>query len=309
MDTHCSLQVSRVPHQICTSIEHRSHQLLIEVPEPWERVFGLSPHFPSDLLNALQIFAKLLPSTSTSVFASDTEYSDSKGLRLIYLRHNRTTLSYDRFESVFAPEELAGVVESIAREKEMPGHDGGITSRDFFVCAHAKRDHCCGAFGKDLYEALRTDHEIQKHGIRIFKASHIGGHRYAPTMLEVPTLNCWGQLTFESARDIVLRQGDMQSLMEHYRGSASLLSPYFQVAEKVLIQKYGWDWFSFAKKSFNGEIQADQSRVHVNFTRENSVEHYSFDIAALEPVMLRANCDEEEQSEFPQYRVLNIHGG
>lgn len=303
MDAPCSLQAHKVPHQICASIEHRSHQLFIELPEPWERVFGLSEHFPPKLLNALQHFAKTLPNTSVSVFAPDAEYSSPDGLRIIYLRYDKAKLSYDTFEGVVLPEKLS---ELVMGTPDCPLSKSPFP-RDFFICAHAKRDHCCGVFGLELYEALRKDPQIKNANVRIFKCSHIGGHRYAPSMIEVPTLNCWGQLTFEAARQIVLREGDIESVVEHYRGSASMTSPYFQIAEKVLLRKYGWDWFSFANKSFSGEVRADQNRVYANFTsKESPKEHYSFDIASLDPIMLRANCDEEKINAFPQYRVLNV---
>lgn len=300
---YCSQEVLKQEHSLIGSIEHRAHQLFIEVPEPWNKVFSLSEHFPPKLLNVLQFFSKNFASTSTSVFAPDSEYSDSKGLRLIYLQHHPD--SYSQSEFVIPRDEIAEALHDLLIGKTPKKYAVKSHHRDIFVCVHTQRDKCCGVFGRELYEKLRADQDIQKSNVRIFASSHIGGHRYAPTILESPTLNCWGQLNFEIARQIILRQGDVEAVLPHYRGSAHLSSGFFQAAERELIRHYGWDSFAFHDKHFIADVKEDTAQVRVNFVNKDSIpEQFRVKVSKSAPVHLRANCDEDKVSGFPQYQVV-----
>lgn len=53
------------------------------------------------------------------------------------------------------------------------------------VCAHARRDLCCAVLGRavlaDLHEAA------PRSGVDLWECSHLGGHRFAPTALVLPS--------------------------------------------------------------------------------------------------------------------------
>jgi hypothetical protein len=298
MFVHCSLEASQIKHNLVGSIEHRVHQVFFEVPEPWKKVYSLSEHFPPKLLNVLQIFAKTFPNTSVSVFAPDSEYSSSRGSRLIYQRSDQ------KYEYVIPSEDIAETFHQIIfaedprQIKNSRFFETSSSQRDVFICTHANRDQCCGKFGTELYEKLRKVVSFEKDKIRIFRSSHIGGHRYSPTMLELPSLNCWGHLDEASALKIILRSGDTKSVLEHFRGSAFLSSAYFQVAEKEMLRLLGWDWFQCKDKFFAEE----NGSVFVSFT-DSIKKTYKMEVTKAEPVLLRANCDEDKISSFPQYLV------
>lgn len=59
------------------------------------------------------------------------------------------------------------------------------------VCSHARRDQCCAVEGRPLLEALADD--IQPESL--WECSHLGGHRFAPTALILPTGQVLGRLT------------------------------------------------------------------------------------------------------------------
>jgi hypothetical protein len=57
-----------------------------------------------------------------------------------------------------------------------------VPSRDILVCTHGSRDRCCSRFGAPIYrQARRLVGELELENTRIWQASHIGGHRMAPT--------------------------------------------------------------------------------------------------------------------------------
>jgi hypothetical protein len=81
------------------------------------------------------------------------------------------------------------------------------------VCTNGKRDRCCAIRGRPVAAAIEA-----ASGWDTWECSHIGGHRFAATLLLLPYGDMFGQLDPESAQQ-VLRQFDAGQLMlSHYRG-------------------------------------------------------------------------------------------
>jgi hypothetical protein len=59
----------------------------------------------------------------------------------------------------------------------------------YLVCTHGTRDRCCAKWGMAVFDALR-EHE----GERVWQCSHLGGHRFAPTFLTLPSGLLWGRV-------------------------------------------------------------------------------------------------------------------
>ncbi len=98
-----------------------------------------------------------------------------------------------RFE-VGSPEEVLTWVrdwDSAGR----PEPSGPEPDPILLVCSHAHRDRCCAIEGRPLLAALEDDIEP---GL-LWECSHLGGHRYAPTALLLPTGQVLGRLTRSEA--------------------------------------------------------------------------------------------------------------
>ena len=57
----------------------------------------------------------------------------------------------------------------------------------YLVCTNGQRDVCCARFGLPLYEQLRMT-----YGTRIWQTTHLGGHRFAPNLLCLPSGHVYG---------------------------------------------------------------------------------------------------------------------
>ena len=97
-----------------------------------------------------------------------------------------------------------------------------VTAPMFLICTHEQRDPCCGLDGRALVDAIA--------GPGVFAASHLGGHRYAPTALVLPTGYAYGRLEPTSAAAI--RAGAAAGVIttDRCRGRCTW-SPRGQVAE------------------------------------------------------------------------------
>ena len=93
------------------------------------------------------------------------------------------------------------------------------------VCTHGRRDRCCALDGRALATALVAAGEPH-----VWESSHLGGHRFAPTALVLPTGYLYGRLDLPSA--IAARKAACPGEVELARcRGRSTWSPAGQVAE------------------------------------------------------------------------------
>jgi hypothetical protein len=99
----------------------------------------------------------------------------------------------------------------------------------WLVCTHGARDRCCAKWGVALWDALR-----QHEGERVWQCSHLGGHRFAPTALALPSGLVWGRLSLDEVEPLVaeLSRGRIGALTKVRGRSAH--SSLVQAAECML---------------------------------------------------------------------------
>lgn len=115
------------------------------------------------------------------------------------------------------------------------------------VCTNSSRDLCCGLDGRALVAALSSYR-------RVWECSHLGGHRFAPTALHVPTGLVYGRLTEPVAQRLMTHGPDSESAAS-LRGRSALEAPV-QVAE-IDFQSQG--------------VQPDLAGAHVELDGDTAV--------------------------------------
>ena len=114
--------------------------------------------------------------------------------------------------------------------------------RLLLVCVHGRVDAACAKFGVPLQRHLER---MQVSGVTVCRCAHFGGHRFAPTAVELPSLRLWGRLTTQTATALATRSGDLPALLRSaYRGSSSVDS-YTQLLERAAWDAIGWDWLLY----------------------------------------------------------------
>lgn len=98
----------------------------------------------------------------------------------------------------------------------------------YFVCCNGQRDVCCARLGLPLYRALR-----QRVSHRAWQISHVGGHRYAPNVLTLPTGALYGRVKPSHLASWLAAVEGGELDFEHLRGR-SWLSKAEQVGECYL---------------------------------------------------------------------------
>lgn len=115
---------------------------------------------------------------------------------------------------------------------------------DLLLCTHGTRDICCGSSGTALYAAAVSALDAQPVvGFRLWRSSHAGGHRFAPTGMSFPEGVSWSHLDLRSLFGIARREPTVEVLAGHVRGAVSVIGSQAQVADREGFRAHGWDWF------------------------------------------------------------------
>jgi hypothetical protein len=101
-----------------------------------------------------------------------------------------------------------------------PAADATGPQRLALVCTNGKRDQCCALRGRPVVGAIAaaTDWDT-------WECSHLGGHRFAATMMLLPTGDMFGWLDQESAVEVTRRFDAGQLVRSHYRGRCGQPEP------------------------------------------------------------------------------------
>lgn len=244
------------------------HRLLIEVAPPWEGDVGASKHYPEGLWDALMVAWRRGSQVGMTALLPDPEYSVEGSTRLIYLsRPDGPFAAYERAEYLLPGEDLVPAVGALFGEPEEASRfekhrqDTGDV-RDLVVCTHGRHDACCGKFGYPVYEALRREHAEQE-GLRVWRASHLGGHRFAPTLVDYPEGRYWGRLEPWAVEKLVSKDVEFSEMERFYRGWSGLESRFEQIAEREILTREGWSWTGYLKQGRVLAVNADESRAEV----------------------------------------------
>lgn len=124
-------------------------------------------------------------------------------------------------------EELAGA----DLDNGDPVHDPIV-----LVCSHGRRDACCARLGPPLFDALAACVAPE----RLWQASHLGGHRFAPNVLVLPHGIQLGRVPVERAQQVMERLADDRIPVDLYRGR-TIYAPPVQAAELMVRSVTGCD--------------------------------------------------------------------
>jgi hypothetical protein len=209
--------------------------LLVEWPLPWPRDLAEIPSLApvaEAARNAGMRLQGLVPD-SAGAASRVVVYSwpESGGAR------------FDRAELIAEPAEVAAAALAILDEAPGPAE-----SVDVLVCTHGRRDRCCGSLGTALAQELSGDPCPLGDGVRVWRTSHTGGHRFAPTAVVLPQGSAWAFCDTSALARIVGQLGSLDDLLGRYRGCAGLASPAIQALERAVLAELGWPLFEMARR-------------------------------------------------------------
>jgi hypothetical protein len=123
---------------------------------------------------------------------------------------------------------------------ELPGADVDrgepAAGQVVLVCAHGRRDACCARLGVPFYDALAPYLAPD----RLWQASHLGGHRFAPNVVWLPAGVQLGRVPPTRAPAVAGLLGEGRIPLDLYRGR-TIYAPPVQAAEILVRTVSGHD--------------------------------------------------------------------
>jgi hypothetical protein len=101
------------------------------------------------------------------------------------------------------------------------------------VCTHGRHDTCCAIRGRPVAAAL-----VERHGDRVWECSHVGGDRFAPSVVVLPDGTYYGGMDDTDAGDVLDRHLAGTVTPSRLRGS-SLLPTVAQAAGIAVHERFG----------------------------------------------------------------------
>ena len=234
---------------------HYDAFLLVEWPLPWARDI-----FDDLALAEVQAAVDRAAASGTRwrvmALASDEELPPDRARIIRYGRPADGFTVYERAETSVPSGTLPRVCVDVIGGADVV--DSGASrdgeTQDVLVCTHGRRDRRCGSMGLRLYEQLRGRYQ----GAQVWRISHTGGHRFAPTGITFPEGVFWAHLDVPTMDGIVSRSADVRNLGGHYRGNPAF-ETMCQPAEREGFIQHGWDWLEHVKA---GEIVGGHGEFH-----------------------------------------------
>lgn len=243
LDTATTLRCSEWTHQqrvdpIGTAGTYAGY-LLVEWPLPWPHDLGEVPAL-APLVSAL---------AGTGIRLQGLVATWPHGSERHAILYHRAADPSDGFTQFERREAIAPVGDLVAAALELLEGRGTLPDpapsgpTDILICGHGRRDRCCGTLGTSLALELATG-ETGGDSTRLWRTSHTGGHRFAPTMIVLPEATVWAFADADMVERIVRREGALGDLVPRYRGCSGLSSPHVQALERAVLAETGWPLLS-----------------------------------------------------------------
>ena len=221
-----------------------SNLVVISFPLPWLANMNESEQLYKLFNKKLKIddIKSKLDDYRFQFVAPDKDYVPEGLTKVLLFNRNSEDSCFSRFQKSefdIPDEKLGNFLIDLIDKKEKYFNNYILKSkkiRDLFVCTHASRDICCGVAGAPIYKSLKekfNDYEISS--TRVWRMSHLGGHKYAPNVLDMPTGRLWARFKSSNIDDIFGLNVSPKQVFNYYRGSIGLNSSYEQVFESYIL--------------------------------------------------------------------------
>lgn len=283
--------------------------LLVELALPWPKDVGDDPRLVEVALAAARHGHRL------QALVADGRSPEG---HVHLIRYARPDHGFDRFarsEAVVPISEVGASAEELLAAPVATGPPpGGVEEGDVvdvLVCSHGARDACCGRAGIPLFRELGGRVGPQ---VRVWRTSHLGGHRFAPTALVLPEGRAWAWVEADELEGIIDRTLPLATALGHDRGCAGMADAWQQAADHAALGIEGWAWLDARRSGRTEPAPAspegrERRRVALTGTRpDGSVASYDVvvEVARVVPVPVCGHPLDEATKSEPELRVVSI---
>ncbi|MGW7081896.1 sucrase ferredoxin [Streptomyces sp. NPDC054871] len=211
--------------------------LLLEQPGPWGARALTSSHLDPEVGRALEAAAEGT-GVRIALIRRPGRHADShpSARRRVYVAHTAPGNTWLRGHVTDRPEELLDLDFAALGAGDHGGFGTPHTGDPLaLVCTNGKRDRCCALLGRPLAAELATSGEQG-----VWEVTHLGGHRFSPTLLVLPYGYAYGRSGQAAVKAILEGVRTGRVVTEGCRGSSAWDRPG-QAAELTVRTATGED--------------------------------------------------------------------
>lgn len=293
-DLRCTVQTAAMAESPSGSAGFSRRVILVELPLPWPKKIDR---------HELLAEADLVGDDSVKLLGiRSSEATELDRHRVIVWERTEPFRGFERTETVVERAGLSTLITTVAENGpaaiEHPVEiDPSI--QDLLLCTHGTRDRCCGQLGTLLH--LELDGAFRS-AVRMWRTSHTGGHRFAPTGIHFPHGTTWSSLDAELTVAIVEQSVSTQRLGAHFRGNLGIGGRPAQIAEGRAFLDRGWPFLD-QERIVDTDLAADGT---VTATVRSSSGLHTVSMRPIDPVPVPACGEPIEAStkSTPQFEIL-----
>ncbi|MEU8918856.1 sucrase ferredoxin [Streptomyces nigrescens] len=191
--------------------------LLIEQTGPWGAHALTESHLDPDVGRALEAAAEGT-GVRVALIRRPGRHADCHGTsrRRMFLAHTAPGRSWIRTTAVGDPRAALSLDFAALGAGEHHGlWEPYIGEPLVLVCTNGKRDRCCALLGRPLAAELATC------GTEVWEVTHIGGHRFSPTLFVLPYGYAYGRASAPLVKEAVEAARDGRISGDHCRGRSA----------------------------------------------------------------------------------------
>jgi hypothetical protein len=311
----CSIYSREIGEDPAGSAPSWQSCLVLEFPKPWKDEVTDSAHFPAEVSDALAKAEAEGRTVRLQCVTPDPEYTTVGHTRvMLFYRNPAPAAAFGKIDYVVPNDQAADLATAIienphALQKYDQYRDETNGVRDILVCTHGSRDTCCATFGIPIYQLLRQEYGPALDGrLRVWRASHLGGHRLAPNIVDLPEGRNWVRPDISQLDALVYRRGNVTDVSSLYRGLVRLDTPFEQAAEGAVLMREGWGWTGLQVSTSIVESSEKQARVRVEATDEDGGKPTAYDVTVAVSGMVQtvACLTGEKKAIEEQYTVTSL---
>jgi hypothetical protein len=228
-DDLCSRLTAEVDEPLTATAPRGAAYLLLEQPGPWGRKAPSSSHLDRGLGQELDARAKAEHVTLLLV-RRPGPHPDTHEPRPRAVLAAHTQAGWLARGTITEPDALLDLDFAALGAGSAPALGGSSNDPVTLVCTNARRDRCCAINGRRLVQCL----DAAEHPGELWESAHIGGHRFAPTVLLLPSGLVLGRADVD---DVLAAQNGVPP-QGVYRGRAGHERPA-QAAEAYVLRRLG----------------------------------------------------------------------
>jgi hypothetical protein len=288
--------------------------VLLESSLPWANAAWETPSLPTALRETIAHIQAQYPGTRCLLInQNQTRFRQYRSL-IVYQRQSQALVSqFNRYEFVIErPEEAIGILQNFFAKRFSTRFITRPT-QDVLICTHGSHDQCCARHGNPFYVQAQRMVQSLSLDVQVWRCSHFGGHRFAPTAITLPDGRVYARLDSFSLKSILTRSGSLDSINAIYRGS-SLLPNELQGLERSLLLRFGWAWMAAGLRAtvrpnpIASQINTLQAQIEFQLPGEAPMSCQAQIVPDYDQsVTLRASCNVETESTYLHYQIQQLN--